>query len=72
MLQVERNAAFAAIEPNEEAGLAVHVAVVVTREVALTWAFHLDDIGTEVGHVPAADRRRHGVFEGDDADAFEG
>ena len=72
MLQVERDAALAAIEPNEEAGLTVHVAVVVTREVALTRALHLDDIGTEIGHVTAADRCRHSVFEGDDADAFEG
>ena len=72
MLQVERDAALAAIEPDEEAGLAVHEAVVVPREVALAWALHLDDIGAEVGQVPAADRRRHRVFEGDDADAFEG
>ena len=72
MLQVQRDAALAAIEPDEEAGLAMHEAVVATREIALAGALHLDYVGAEVGQVAAADRRRHRVFQRDDADAFQG
>ena len=72
MLHVERDAALAAVQPDEEAGLAVHEAVVGAGEVALARALDLDDIGAEVGQVAGADRRRHRVFERDDADAFEG
>ena len=72
MLEVQRDAALAAIEPDEEAGLPVHEAVVGAGEVALAGPLHLDHVGAEVGQVAAADRRRHRVFQRDDADAFEG
>ena len=47
-------------------------AVVVAREVALTLALDLDDVGAEVGQVSRSKRRRDGLLEGDDADAGEG
>ncbi len=71
VLQVERDAALAAVEPDEEARLAVHVAVIGAGEVALARALHLDDIGAKVGHVAAADGRRHRVFERDNTDTFQ-
>jgi hypothetical protein len=71
VFDVQRDAALAAIQPNEEAGLTVDKAVVGAREVALTGALDLDDIGAQVGEVARTNWRRHRVLECNDTDAFK-
>ena len=72
VFQIKRDAALTAVQPNEEAGLTMHETVVSAGEVTLAGALDLDDIGAQVGEMAGAYRRRHSMFERDDADAFEG
>ena len=72
VLEVEADAALAAIEPREPRRRAVNDAVVVTREVALTLALYLYDVGAEVGQVSRSKGRRDRLLKGDDADASQG
>jgi hypothetical protein len=45
VLEIEGHAALAAVQPDKEAGLAVHESVVGPREVALPRALDFDDVG---------------------------
>jgi len=72
VLHVQRQAAFAAVEPREPRGRAADDAVVGASEVAFAAALDLDDVGAEVAEVTAAKRRRDRLLEGDDSDASQG
>jgi hypothetical protein len=71
VLEVERDAALAAVQPGEPGRLTVDDAVVVAGKVALTAAFDLDDVGAEVGEMARAKRRRDSLLEADNAQTGE-
>jgi hypothetical protein len=50
----------------------LHALVVAAREVADAGALDLDDARAQVGELAGGERRRDGVFEGDDGEALEG
>src|SRR5690606_4171167 len=71
--QVESDGFLAPVQPGEMRGEpAADGRVVLTREVAAVNAFHLDDLGAEVGEVSCRERNRHRLLESDDANAIEG
>jgi hypothetical protein len=59
----------AAVEPHEVRCEAVHNAVVVAGEVAVTRSFDLDDAGAKVGEVAGGERAGDSLFERPDCDA---
>ena len=61
----------AAVEPDEMTAHAVDVMIVFPGEVAAAGTLDLDHVGAHVGQVAAAQRRRDGVFQRDDAHSFE-
>src|SRR5687767_9115780 len=69
--EIERDAAFSAVQPHEVGRLALHDGVVPPREIAAAGALDLYDVGTEVGEMPRAERPRDGLLERDHADAVE-
>ena len=71
LFHIQRDAALAAIEPDEEAGLTKHRAVVAAREIAVAWPLDLDHISAHVGEMAAADRCRHRVLQRDDTHALQ-
>ncbi len=68
--EIEHHRLLAAIEPDEMRALAVHDEVVAAGEIALR-PLDLDDARTGIGQPAGALRRRHGLFDGDDEEAFE-
>lgn len=72
VLEVERDAALAAVQPGEPGRVAVDNAVVIAGEVALTAPLDFDDIGAEVGEMAGAERRRDRLLEADDPQTGEG
>jgi hypothetical protein len=72
VLEVEGEAALAAVEPGEPGRAAVDDAVVIAGKVAFAAPFDLDNIGAEVGEVASAERRRDGLLKADDPQAGEG
>ena len=71
ILEIERNALLAPVEPDEIARLAVHRSVVRAGEVARARPLDLDDPRPEVGELPGGERRRDRLLKGDDGDAVE-
>ena len=71
MLDVERQALFRAIGPDEIGRLAEHPLVIGAGEIADLRAFDLDHAGPLVGQMAGADRCGHGMFQRQDGDAVE-
>ena len=71
VLQIEREAFLGAVGPHEVRSQAAHALVVAAREVAHAGTLDLDDARAEVGELARAERRRDGVLERDDCDAFQ-
>jgi len=69
--EVERDAALAAVKPDEVGGLAAHHRVVAAREVAFG-PLDLDDVGAHVGQMARAERARDGLLERHYANPIEG
>ena len=72
LLEVEDDAAFAAVEPGEICGKAVEDVIVVACEVAAIWALDFDDVGTEVGELAGAEGSGDGLLESEEAEGGEG
>jgi len=70
LLQIDAAGFLAAVEPDEIGALALHVAVVAPREVALR-PLQLDHPRPGVGQARGAVGRGHRLFQGDHQQAFE-
>ena len=71
ILEVEGDGLLAPVEPDEIGRLAVHHRIVVAREIAAR-PLDLDDPRPGVGQLRRAQRRRHGLVDGDDENIGEG
>jgi hypothetical protein len=71
MLEVEREAFLGPIDPDEMRRLPVHPRIVGAREISHAGALDLDHSGAEIGQLACAKRRRDGMFQRNDGDAFE-
>ena len=71
ILQVQLNALLAPVGPHEECGRAAHRTVVVTGEVALAGALHLEDAGAEVGQLAGGERRSNRRLQRDHDHTFQ-
>lgn len=72
ILQVEGEAFFAPVRPDEVRALTCDSRVVVAVEIAFAWAFDFDYTGSLVGELAGAEGSGDGLFEGDDQGAREG
>jgi len=72
MLDIERQAFFRAIGPNEMRREAFDALVVCTREIPDTGPLDLDDACSDVGKLARAERRSDRVLERDDRYSIEG
>jgi len=71
VLEVERDALFAAIQPDEVRGEPMHRLVVAASEIACPGPFDLDHPRAVIGEVPRAERGRDGLLERHHGEAFE-
>src|SRR5262249_31701457 len=69
LLEVEDDASLSAIQPREVGGHPVQRAIVRARGIAAIRPLDLDDVGAEVRELPRAERSRHRLLEGDDANS---
>jgi len=68
--QVELDAPFAPVQPDEVRRLARHDGVVMARKVT-TRPLNLDHIRPKIGQVPGAERSRDRLFESDDSQSSQ-
>jgi hypothetical protein len=71
VLDVERDALLAPVEPHEVAGHPLHRLVVAAGEVPAARTLDLDHACTEVGQLAGGEWGRHGLFQCDDGDALQ-
>ncbi|MPM75445.1 hypothetical protein SDC9_122438 [bioreactor metagenome] len=71
LLQVERKAFLAAVDPREVRRLAVHALVIATCKIARAGALHLDHARAQIGELACAERRGHRMFERHHGDAVK-
>ena len=72
VLDVERQALFAAVRPDEMRRESAHALVVAAREVAHAGTLDFDDARAEIGELARRERCGDRVLERDDGDAGKG